>query len=42
VSTLYTGPFPFMGEISELVIQLRSRRDAETAEAEARAEMGRQ
>jgi arylsulfatase A-like enzyme len=42
VSTLYTGPFPFMGEISELVIQLRSRRDASTAEAEARAEMGRQ
>ncbi|MGB1723213.1 MAG: hypothetical protein ACPHJ1_03040, partial [Ilumatobacteraceae bacterium] len=42
VSTLYTGPFPFTGEISELVIQLRSRRDASTVEAEARAEMGRQ
>ena len=42
VSTLYSGPFAFTGVIDELEIRLLSRRDAETADAEARAEMGRQ
>jgi hypothetical protein len=42
VSTLYSGPFAFSGVINELEIRLLSRRDAETADAEARAEMGRQ
>ncbi|MFN3258601.1 MAG: arylsulfatase [Ilumatobacter sp.] len=42
VSTRYSAPFPFAGELHEVVIQLLSRQDAEALDAEAASEMSRQ
>ncbi|MEY4175987.1 MAG: putative arylsulfatase, partial [Actinomycetota bacterium] len=42
VSTRYRAPFPFTGTLHEVVIQASPERFADTANAEARAEMGRQ
>ncbi|MEZ5246850.1 MAG: arylsulfatase [Acidimicrobiales bacterium] len=42
VSREYTGDFPYGGRLREVEIQLLSRQDAESLEAEMRAEMSRQ
>jgi arylsulfatase len=42
VSQRYPAPFPFAGRLHEVEIQLLSRQDAETLDAEAAAEMSRQ
>jgi arylsulfatase len=42
VSPRYTAPFPFEGILHEVEIQLLSRQDAESRDAEAAAEMSRQ
>lgn len=42
VSTRYTAPFPFEGTLHEVEIQVLSRQDAESRDAEAAAEMARQ
>ncbi len=42
VSNRYDAPFPFAGTLHAVEIQLLSRQDVETREAEASAEMGRQ
>ncbi len=42
VSTRYEAPFPFAGQLHEVVIQLLSRQDVEAQAAEAAAEMSRQ
>ncbi|WP_040495570.1 arylsulfatase [Ilumatobacter nonamiensis] len=42
VSDRYEAPFAFTGELHEVEIQLLSRQDAETRDAEAAAEMSRQ
>ena len=42
VSTRYAAPFPFEGTLHEVEIQLLSRQDAESRDAEAAAEMSRQ
>ena len=42
VSSRYQAPYPFSGKLHEIEIQLISKRDPATKEAEARAEMSRQ
>jgi arylsulfatase A-like enzyme len=42
VSQRYAAPFPFEGKLHEVEIQLLSRQDAESRDAEAAAEMSRQ
>ena len=42
VSTMYTAPFDFTGDLHSLVIQLAPRRSPDADAATARAEMGRQ
>jgi arylsulfatase len=42
VSTRYRSPFPFRGDLHEIVIELRSRPGVGTTEAAARTEMARQ
>ncbi len=42
VSRRYTGPFPFTGTLHEVVIEVAAKREAGSAEAEARAAMARQ
>jgi arylsulfatase A-like enzyme len=42
VSSRYSAPFAFTGTLHEVEIQLLSKRDPSTADAEARAEMARQ
>jgi arylsulfatase A-like enzyme len=42
VSARYAAPFPFEGRLHEVEIQLLSRQDAESRDAEAASEMGRQ
>ena len=42
VSNRYVAPFEFQGALHEVEIQLLSRPDAETRDAEAAAEMSRQ
>lgn len=42
VSQRYAAPFPFEGSLHEVEIQLLSRQDAESRDAEAAAEMSRQ
>jgi arylsulfatase len=42
VSPRYEAPFAFTGTLHEIEIQLLSREDAETRDADARAGMARQ
>ena len=42
VSQRYAAPFPFQGALHEVEIQLLSRQDAESRDAEAASEMSRQ
>lgn len=42
VSNRYDGPYPFTGDLREIVIQSSPGRFYDAAEAEARAEMSRQ
>jgi arylsulfatase len=42
VSMRYNAPFPFSGKLHKVDIQLLSRQDAESRDAEAASEMSRQ